>query len=73
MSEHYKRLSDLILQALKLSVEQQDIELSNHLNNALELAMTRGSGGEGFVERREFSEDIETVLSAYQKLIKDHS
>ena len=73
MNETYKRLSDHILSALDLAVSQEDLELSEHLNNALELSMTRGSGGEGFVERRELSEDMERVLNAYQQLTQKAS
>ena len=68
MSETYQRLSDHVLQALDLAVKQNDLTLSEHLSNALELAMTRGAGGSDFVERREFSKDVEGVLRAYNEL-----
>ena len=68
MSETYQRLSDHLLQALDLAVKQNDLTLAEPLSNALELAMTRGAGGADFVERREFSKDVEDVLSAYNQL-----
>ena len=46
------RLSDRILSALQLSVEQKDVDISELLKRALDLSMTRNSGGEDFVERR---------------------
>lgn len=56
------RLSDRILFALELALEQKDLELSESLNNALEMAMTRNTGGGEFVERRDYPKDIETAL-----------
>ena len=56
------RLSDRILFALELALEQQDLELSEALNKSLEMAMTRNTGGGEFVERRDYPKDIETAL-----------
>lgn len=56
------RLSDRILFALELALEQKDLELSEALNNALELAMTRNTGGGEFIERRDYPKEIETAL-----------
>lgn len=56
------RLSDRILFALELALEQQDLELSEALNKALEMAMTRNTGGGEFVERRDYPKEIETAL-----------
>lgn len=67
--ETYQRLSDHVLKALKIAVEQKDVALSKHLNEALELSMTRGSGGEGFTERREFSDDVASVLKDFDALV----
>lgn len=62
------RLSDRILFALELALEQQDLELSEGLNNALELSMTRNTGGGEFVERRDYPKDIETALVQLREL-----
>lgn len=62
------RLSDRILYALELALEQSDLELSEALNNALELAMTRNTGGGEFVERRDYPKEIETALAHLRKL-----
>lgn len=48
------RLSDRILSALELSLEQDDIKISELLTRALELSMTRNTGGGEFIERRDY-------------------
>ena len=57
-----KRLADRILYAQQLALEQNDLELSEMLNHALEKALTRLSGGDDFTERREFSSEYETAM-----------
>lgn len=64
------RLSDRILFALELALEQQDLELSEGLNNALEMAMTRNTGGGEFIERRDYPKEIETALAQLRALKK---
>lgn len=64
------RLSDRILFALELALEQQDLELSEALLNALELAMTRNTGGGEFIERRDYPREIETAIEQLRKLKK---
>jgi hypothetical protein len=62
------RLSDRILYALELALEQKDLELSESLNNALELSMTRNAGGGEFFERRDYPRQIEEALSTLRTL-----
>ena len=62
------RLSDRILFALEMAIEQKDLELAEGLNNALELAMTRNAGGGEFIERRDYPRQIEEALSALRAL-----
>ncbi len=62
------RLSDRVLYALELALQQQDLELSESLNSALELCMTRNSGGGEFVERRDYPKEIEDALSSLRQL-----
>ncbi len=62
------RLSDRILFALELALEQQDLELSEALNKSLELSMTRNTGGGEFIERRDYPKEIETALSQLRGL-----
>lgn len=57
-----KRLSDRILHAIELAVEQEDVKVAEQLNRALELSMTRKTGGDGFVERRDFAAQAEEAL-----------
>lgn len=64
----YQRLSDKILDAFKLSIEQKDADIAEILNRGLQMAMTRGAGGKDFVERREFTEDVEKALDRYEAL-----
>lgn len=56
------RLSDRILTALELSLEQDDIAVSEKLNDALELSLTRKAGGGEFVERRNYPPAIEKAV-----------
>ncbi len=56
------RLSDRILYALELALQQQDLELSEALNKSLEMAMTRNTGGGEFIERRDYPREIEAAL-----------
>lgn len=67
-SKKYERLSDRILEALDLSIRQRDVEISSVLARALEMAMTRGAGGRDFVERREFTDEVEKTLLALDEL-----
>lgn len=57
------RLSDRILSALELSLEQEDLQISETLNHALQLAMTRNSGGGEFVERRDYPPEVEAAMN----------
>lgn len=57
------RLSDRILYALELALEQEDIPIAENLARALELAMTRNTGGGEFIERRDYPEEIEGAMN----------
>ena len=63
MTREEIRLSDRILSALDLSLEQGDLKISELLTNALEHAMTRNAGGGEFVERRDYPPEIETAMN----------
>lgn len=56
------RLSDRILSALELSLEQDDLRIAEMLTSALEMSMTRNAGGGDFVERREYPPEIEAAM-----------
>lgn len=64
----YQRLSDKILPALNLALEQKDLSIAELLNRALEQALTRGAGGKDFVERREFTAEVEKALETLEAL-----
>ena len=44
----YQRLSDLILEAMSLSLSQKDVAISDILSRALEMSITRNEGGARF-------------------------
>ncbi len=54
-----QRLADRILYALNLAIEQEDVKAADVLAKALEISMTRNSGGGEFVERRDYPKYIE--------------
>ena len=56
------RLSDRILSALDLALEQKDLKIAEALTRALELSMTRNSGGGEFIERRDYPPEIERAM-----------
>lgn len=68
MALEYKRLSDRILFAFELAVEQEDMIIAEHLMKAMETAMTRAAGGKSFTERREFAPEYEAAISQYEEL-----
>jgi len=59
-----RRLGDRILGALELALDQDDLEVSEHLELALEAVMTR-FGGPDVVEQRDVPEGM---LRAYDRL-----
>jgi len=67
----YQRLSDLILQSLALSLEQKDVAISDILSRALEMSITRNSGGRDFIERRDLSGDVEQALEKLHRLKRE--
>ncbi|MCB1650791.1 MAG: hypothetical protein KDI46_01930 [Alphaproteobacteria bacterium] len=56
------RLSDRILSALELALEQNDLKISELLVRAMEQAMTRNTGGGEFIERRDYPPEIEKAM-----------
>ncbi|MGB0719549.1 MAG: hypothetical protein ACPGRX_03695 [Bdellovibrionales bacterium] len=56
------RLSDRILSGLELALEQDDLKIAELLTRALEMAMTRNSGGGEFIERRNYPPEIERAM-----------
>lgn len=67
-----QRLSDRILYALNLAIEQEDVKTADALSKALELSMTRNAGGGEFVERREYPKYIEDCLLRLQELRRQY-
>ncbi len=67
------RLSDRILSALELSLSQEDLKTSELLTRALEMAMTRNTGGGEFIERREYPPELEAAMDKLDILRKNQS
>ena len=67
----YNRLSDRILPALQLAIEQKDLAIFDLLRRALEMSMTRGAGGADFIERRAFSDEVERMIKGFNTLKKE--
>lgn len=66
--KYVTRLSDRILYALELALEQEDVSIAETLTRALELAMTRNTGGGEFVERRDYPADMEVAMKKLTEL-----
>ena len=62
------RLSDRILSSLDLALNQEDVKIAELLTSALELAMTRNSGGGEFIERRDYPPEIESAMDRLSAL-----
>jgi hypothetical protein len=67
----YLRLSDKILEALKLALAQKDVAVSEMLVHVLELVMTRNAGGRDFIERRDFSEEAEAAIDQFDAIKRE--
>ena len=57
-----RRLSDRILYALQLAIEQEDVAIAEVLRKALDMSLTRKAGGEEFVEKRDYPDEMESVI-----------
>jgi len=64
------RLSDRIIYALKLAIEQKDAKIADQLVSALEMAMTRNTGGGEFVERRDYPPEFEAEMAKLREIKK---
>lgn len=65
---HKIRLSDRILSALELALEQEDLKIAEMLTKTLEMSMTRNAGGGEFVERRDYPSEIERAMERLSAL-----
>lgn len=63
MDKESIRLSDRILSALELALDQKDLKIAETLTGALEMAMTRGTGGASFSERRNYPPEMEKAMN----------
>ena len=67
-TKNQDRLSDRILFAIELALKQEDLELSEALLKALELSMTRNTGGGEFIECRDYPKEIEPAVAQLRQL-----
>ena len=59
----------MVFEALSLAVAQNDATIARQLCTALELALTRDTGGANFLERRsDFPDSMRLTLEAYDRL-----
>lgn len=69
MALEYKRLSDRILFAFELALEQKDLKIAEHLMDALEQSLNRtDASGKQFTERRDTAPEYEAAMSQYNEL-----
>lgn len=68
MALEYKRLSDRILFALELALEQKDLTIADHLKEALDQSLSRSVGGRQFTERRDTAPEYEAAIAQYDEL-----
>ncbi len=61
MSDKHQRISDLILDALEMALQQRDLDIAILLDHALDKSMTRNTGGGEFVERRSYTDRMEAA------------
>lgn len=62
------RLSDRILSALQLALEQEDVKIADLLTKAMEQSMTRNTGGGEFIERRDYPPAMEEAMDKLYEL-----
>jgi hypothetical protein len=67
MTDH-TRLSDCILTALELAIAQKDVHTADILFRALEMSLTRNTGGPSFTERRTYPPAIEKAVADLEAL-----
>lgn len=66
----YNRLSDKILEALQVALKQEDVLIAQILTDALEMSMTRNTGGGEFIERRNYPKEVEDAMAKLRALKK---
>lgn len=71
--ERFVRLSDRILFALEKALDQNDVTISEMLVRALDMSMTRNTGGGEFIERRDYPPEIEQAFERLRQLRKGQS
>lgn len=62
------RLSDVILVGLNMAIAQKDTATADILLRALEVSLTRYSGGPNFTERRTYPPAITEAIAALEAL-----
>jgi hypothetical protein len=66
--KRFMRLSDRILFALEKALDQQDLSICELLVKALDISMTRNTGGGEFIERRDYPTEIEIAMRRLSEL-----
>jgi hypothetical protein len=68
--ERFARLSDRILFALQYALDQEDAAIAELLVKALDMSMTRNTGGGEFIERRDYPPAIEEAMAKLAEIRK---
>jgi hypothetical protein len=69
MTKH-NRISDYIFTALKMALEQKDLQTAELLTRALENTISKGLENTAIEERRNFSDQFEAAMTELQALRK---
>lgn len=70
MTVGFTRLSDAILKAVEVALDQGDALIAEQLMRNLELSLTRNAGGADFVERRSYPDEIQAAIEKLEALKK---
>ena len=70
MTEKHNRISDYIFTALKMALEQKDLQTAELLTRALENTISKGLENTAIEERRNFSDQFEVAMTELQALRK---
>lgn len=69
--KHYQRLSDVIIKALELAIEQKDVVISDLLRRALDMTMRRNAASRSNIDRRDTAVEIEKVVEKLEALKRE--
>ncbi len=66
----YQRLSDRILEAMNLALDQKDVAIADLLRRALEMTLKRNASSRSQIDRRSAVEEITKAIAKLEALKK---